>query len=299
MDIVTKEQKIEAIKEIIKARYINTILIVTLGLVLKIKYFTGEWASNFEYLQILIMGLFAFGYNSAYWFYIQKPIKKINDWSLNIVAALQVIVDQIMYTLIYYYTGTIESVAFVLYFLTILIASTLYRTGGIILTALLAVFLHNGLLIIELLGKVAHLTAYPGTVWFGNVFVVRGKIIGFTFYMAAAVVFSIILSGLFRKREKILREQRDELSLKTQELIKTTQELQEAKTGLETKLKEKTERLKRISQDLEEKVKERTKELQLKIDELEKFRRLTIGREIKMIELKKEIEKLKKSKNKN
>lgn len=50
--------------------------------------------------------------------------------------------------------------------------------------------------------------------------------------------------------------------------------------------------IKKSREKLEEKVKERTKELQGKIDELERFRRLTVGRELTMIELKKEVEKL-------
>lgn len=51
--------------------------------------------------------------------------------------------------------------------------------------------------------------------------------------------------------------------------------------------------LKRYQRELEEKVRERTRELQEKIAELEKFQRLAVGRELKMVELKKEIEKLK------
>jgi len=51
--------------------------------------------------------------------------------------------------------------------------------------------------------------------------------------------------------------------------------------------------IKKFQESLEEQVKERTKELQDKIRELEKFNRLAVGRELKMIELKKEIEKLK------
>ncbi|NCS99815.1 PAS domain-containing protein [Candidatus Parcubacteria bacterium] len=59
------------------------------------------------------------------------------------------------------------------------------------------------------------------------------------------------------------------------EIRKLINELREAKTGLE------------------EKVKERTKEIQERVVELEKFNKLAVGRELKMIELKKEIEKLK------
>jgi hypothetical protein len=43
---------------------------------------------------------------------------------------------------------------------------------------------------------------------------------------------------------------------------------------------------------LEKRVEERTEELQQKIGELEKYKRLTVDRELKMVELKKEINKL-------
>jgi PAS domain S-box-containing protein len=51
--------------------------------------------------------------------------------------------------------------------------------------------------------------------------------------------------------------------------------------------------IKALQESLEEKVRERTKELQEKIKELEKFHKLAVGRELKMIELKKEIKRLK------
>lgn len=293
MDIIDKQQRIDSIRDIVKARWINIVLIVALGLTLKIKYFTGEWASGFEYFKIIMMGVFVSGYNFAFWLFIRRSQEKIGNRSLAIVAALQVILDQITYTLIFFYTGTVETIAFILYFLTILIASSLYKAKGIILTALLAVCLHNGVLIAELKGSIPHLTGYPGTVWFGNPFVSRGKIIGFTFYMAAAVVFSSILSNLFRKREKTLREQKDQLSVKTKALTGLTKELGEAKTSLEIKVNERTQQLKSLTENLEEKVKERTGELQSKIEEMEKFQRLTIGREVSMVELKKEMKKLK------
>ncbi len=57
-------------------------------------------------------------------------------------------------------------------------------------------------------------------------------------------------------------------------------------------LKKAKEALELIRIQLEEKVKERTEELQKRVTELEKFQKLTIGRELKMIELKQEIKKL-------
>lgn len=70
--------------------------------------------------------------------------------------------------------------------------------------------------------------------------------------------------------------------------------LEEAKEVLEIKVKARTSELEELAGSLEEKVKERTKELQEKIDELEGFYHLAVGRELKMIALKEEIEKLKK-----
>jgi len=52
--------------------------------------------------------------------------------------------------------------------------------------------------------------------------------------------------------------------------------------------------IKKLREELEEKVRERTKELQERINELEKFHKLTVGRELKSIELKEEIKRLKK-----
>ena len=50
---------------------------------------------------------------------------------------------------------------------------------------------------------------------------------------------------------------------------------------------------KKFDEEMKRQVEERTKELQDKVKELEKINRLTVGRELKMIELKKEIRRLK------
>lgn len=78
-------------------------------------------------------------------------------------------------------------------------------------------------------------------------------------------------------------------------------ELQTAKSALEIKVKIRTRELEEERQSLGKKVKERTaeldrerKELAKRIFELERFHKLAVGREMKMRELKKEIEKLKK-----
>ncbi len=76
--------------------------------------------------------------------------------------------------------------------------------------------------------------------------------------------------------------------------LKKQSELEDHKDVLEIKVNAKTRELKELNEGLEAKIEERTKELQRKIDDLEKFRSITVGRELKMVELKKENEKLRK-----
>jgi len=92
---------------------------------------------------------------------------------------------------------------------------------------------------------------------------------GFLFFSFLVVAYLLIKSVL----KEINQRQRIE---------KMAQELRAVNQSLEG-----------LTENLEEKVKERTRQLQGRIEELEKFHKLTIGRELRMAELKKEIRKLK------
>jgi nitrate/nitrite-specific signal transduction histidine kinase len=79
-----------------------------------------------------------------------------------------------------------------------------------------------------------------------------------------------------------------------QQLKEKTEALEEEKLSLEIKVAARTRELKELIETQEKIIEERTKEIKKKMEELEKFQRLAVGRELKMIELKKEIERLKK-----
>ncbi len=90
------------------------------------------------------------------------------------------------------------------------------------------------------------------------------------------------------------------LRQRTEELAKLSDNLKEAKEVLEVRVGARTRELEELNRNLDERVKERTreleeskKELQEKLRELEAVHKLMVGREIKMVELKKEIGELK------
>lgn len=70
------------------------------------------------------------------------------------------------------------------------------------------------------------------------------------------------------------------------------EKLHAANAGLARRIRERTEELERLKANLEAEVENRTKEVRAKLKELEQFRALFVERELKMIELKKEIARL-------
>jgi methyl-accepting chemotaxis protein len=117
--------------------------------------------------------------------------------------------------------------------------------------------------------------------------------------------FNIMTTELNKAQEQLVgytKELESKVAERTQALEKSVTELQlaatelaTAKTGLEKKVAERTAELQTASLSLETKIKERTTDLELakndlekKVAELEEFHDLTVGRELKMIELEKE-----------
>jgi C4-dicarboxylate-specific signal transduction histidine kinase len=75
--------------------------------------------------------------------------------------------------------------------------------------------------------------------------------------------------------------------------IKAQEEVEEARKVLEIKVKARTRELQDLTERQEDIIEERSRETRERMEELEKFQKLSVGRELKMIELKEEIKALK------
>jgi methyl-accepting chemotaxis protein len=112
-------------------------------------------------------------------------------------------------------------------------------------------------------------------------------------------LFNQVRQGNLEVRARVgLRTEIGELAAAFNEMIKDLKEshaaLEEAKAVLEVKVEARTKELRELTKGLEEEIERRTKEVRKRVDELERFQRLAVGRELKMLELKNEIRKLKK-----
>lgn len=101
------------------------------------------------------------------------------------------------------------------------------------------------------------------------------------------------LAKVFNKMLDDIGQSEKELSEMNKKLQEANQEIEKEKMSLEAKVRERTKELEDIKASLELSVSEKTVELEKRVKDLEKFKKLTLGRELRMVELKEEIEALK------
>ena len=217
---------------------------------------------------------------SVYWFeFLIRKTKTASETS-NLYFGYQM-VEFFFITLIVYNNGGVEWIGAIFFIFVIVYGNiVLSKFKGLIISTTGCVF-YTLLAILEYFGFIPFRAAYPTGANFYqdlNYLLITIPFVWFTFYFIGWA--ANLFTDLLRKR--------------TLELDKTKIALEEAKTILEIKVKARTRELRELAEKREEEIQERTKELQDQVKELERFQRLTVGRELKMIELKKKIRELEK-----
>lgn len=194
--------------------------------------------------------------------------------------------DLIILTAIVHFLGGVEWVSVILYAIVLFSFCTILpRKQGRFLIGITGL-LYVLLILSEYFNWIAHhdLLPYITSGLYRNpayVIVTTSFVVAFLFFFGDMI-------GMF---SETLRRKRKELIIAREEALQAYQRVEEAKQVLEIRVKARTQELRELADKLEDQVTERTSELQKKVQELEKMNRLMVGRELKMIDLKKQIKK--------
>jgi len=293
MDIFEKQEKIEAIKTIIKARWFIGAAVFLQGLIIKYFFESAVPLAGTPVLTFIILGYFVG--NLLFWLYLRQPAEKLGERAIKNLRILQVPLDQMAITAVIYFSGTVNGLIILLYPMTLIIASNLYRRRGVFFAAASAVAIFSGLAVLEYLGIMRPSGVSEPTLTrlvAGDKTWLAVQLLTFTTYLLGSAFVASLVADLFKRREKRLKVQKDEVVGKTKLLTAQAEELTRTKNWLHEALTKSDKNRVEMTKTKEE-LEETNRELQTKITELEKFNKAAIGREMKMTELKKEIQDLK------
>ncbi len=295
MDNFEKQQTIESIKTVIKARWFYVSAIAVQGIIIRMFFPTIPVPNN---VIISLIITFVFLINFIFWLSMRQQPEKINDFILKIIKFFQVPLEQVGLAVIFYFSGTANKMLMMMYIIPIMVAAAIYKRKGIIFATISTMVIYTGLVAMEYFALMPPLASSQpsqllGTPLRGNLNLAEGQIVFFNLYILGAAFYAGYLSNLFKRREKRIIEQKNELGQKTELLITQTQELTQAQGQLQGALTRSDVSRKAATQARDE-MEKANLELKKKIDEMEKFYKVTIGREVRMAELKEKIKELEK-----
>ncbi len=232
-------------------------------------------------LGIIVLCLIWFFLYFLVWRRLLNRIKSIGD-VYNFYLFFNII-DLLIITGVVHFTGGASWIGVVFYPFTLTVAGLILPKKKVTILVLLAIFLFSALVLLEGFGIISHRPMFemgPGLYRSPVFMATQILIIGPAFY------FLVDSAG---EHFRILKKKNEDLNKEREKVLVAYKKAKEAERVLEVRVRARTRELERLSVHQEEIIRERTKKLEEKIEESERFRKLVVGRELRMIELKKGI----------
>ncbi len=209
-----KIQRINTLRYIVASRWFLHAGIVVLGLIQKV-----IGVAEFDPIIFVLLAI-TYSYNAGYYLYLRRDPARISERGLYIISVLQVLVDQLVYTVILYASGGVESLSFLFYFLSIFIAIIIFREMEIIALTLFTVALYAGVIFLEFKNIIPHFSRYNFDPGFH-------QNIGVTVHNGATVIliliftafFAAFISNIIRSREGAIISERDKVTTIVDNLV--------------------------------------------------------------------------------
>ncbi|MFC1637543.1 hypothetical protein ACFL1W_00835 [Candidatus Margulisiibacteriota bacterium] len=198
------------------------------------------------------------------------------------------VIDILLVAFATHYSGGIESFVPIIYIVIGVLAGLTLPLWSVLLVAVTSGFAYYSVLALEAFGLLPHFNIFTEFVTCGNfmgsAYIIVTPLMYYLVYLAIVAMSYNVAARLRRQRERQaklnleLNQGRELLTKREEQLDHKVKELEAFKAKLEENVAARTKDLKETTSNLAGKVKE-----------LEEFHDLAVGRELKMIELEKEI----------
>lgn len=220
---------------------------------------------------LIIIGIFNF--------FIRKQKKERRIYELNFV---HIILDFSFIVFLMHYGGGISWIIPFAYMGALAFAYiVLPRTESFLLTLFLLLIV-NGLVVLEYFGFLNHHSVFVTFDIYNNFKYVIATLSAFFGLIISTAITLNFFAGSIREKNNLLKER--------------VKEAQEIKDGLEIRVRARKRELEELTKKLDSEAQKKSKELKEKFKELQEINQQTVKRELRMLELKKEIKELKKIK---